>query len=67
MIAIKHNQYPTLHQPLDFAIILLAGKPLVAHELKLLVGLKIPDNDGSAVPGGIIATSRVVVPNPEVL
>ena len=67
MAAIKHFRPTNLNQSLNFAIILLAGKPLVAHELKLLVGLQIPDDDGSAVPGGIVATSRVVVPNPEVL
>lgn len=49
------------------SISLLNSKPLVGHKLPGVIGLDIPDNNGGAVPGGVVATARVVMPDLDVV
>lgn len=57
----------TSTRPSDLSIVLLRSKPLVHDELELLVGLDVPDDDGAAEPGGVLAATRVVVPDMDVV
>ena len=48
------------------SIILLTCQPTVEEELKLLIGLDVPDQDSTAVPGGVIVPASVVMPDAEI-
>ena len=52
--------------PSYLSIILFRRQPPIENELKLLVGLNIPDQDSHALPGGELALSGVVVPDAHV-
>ncbi len=62
MLYNPQTKNPTAH----LSVVPLGPQPPVEYELEPLVCLHVPDDDGGAVPGGVVAAAGVVVPEAEV-